>query len=654
MKNLTRLTAAFLLVLSILITALPMSVEVSAATLVYSTDSNSGKRGDICTTLDGTSADDYYTGDYTYNNLSELSSDALFRELQELMRDTHKKTSSYDDCHYKADKSDCEENNGKVTLIYTSYKATMGQWNGWNREHVWPKSLGGDSTKGGGADMHHIRPSDAVVNSTRGNKKYGNVDGGKEVNGKNPASGILGGHSGTYFEPLDSVKGDVARICLYVYVRWNSQWGATSITKVFQSVDVLLEWCEMDPVDTWEMGRNEVVGAYQGNRNVFIDYPEYAWLLFDREVPEGMTTPSGMAEAGDPDCKHTKTEVRNPSNATCGKEGYTGDTYCKDCGKKLSEGTKISATGKHSFGQWVASGNTEIRTCTVCQATESRGCTHQNRILTGATEPTCGKAGFTGDHICQACGVKVVPGTRIEPTGDHEFGEWETTINNGQNRTCKVCGETETRPLPACNHPSIGLTGVVEPTCGTEGYTGDSVCNDCGTLLTAGEIVPASGNHVHTHYVGAVAPTCGKEGETGALKCTDCGNMVADSEKIAPTGDHKNTELRESKDATCGEDGYTGDTYCLDCGTKLKDGEVIPATGKHELEAGEILVEPTKKDDGSQIFACKGCGLDEIRKLPATGPDNTVIIIAIVVASVLLVGTAVIVTVIIVKKKKKA
>ena len=60
---------------------------------------------------------------------------------------------------------------------------------------------------------------------------------------------------------------------------------------------MLLEWCELDPVDDWEMGRNDVVEVLQGNRNVFIDYPEYAWLLFDEEIPDGMTTPTRASRA---------------------------------------------------------------------------------------------------------------------------------------------------------------------------------------------------------------------------------------------------------------------------------------------------------------------------------------------------------------------
>ena len=282
MKNIKKsIVALILLVTFILSTLVPVSAASQPTS--YSKTANSGERGVICTTLDGTSADEYYTGSYTYDRLSELSASALLTQLRGLMTSTHTYKSSYNDCHYKANQTDCENGDGRVLLIYTSYSATMSQWNGWNREHVWPQSLGGNNTKGGGADMHHIRPSDKGVNSSRGNKKYGNVPSGTETYGSNPATGYLGGTSNsTYFEPLDEVKGDVARICLYVYVRWGSDWGATSITKVFQSVDVLLEWCALDPVDTWEMGRNEVVENIQGNRNVFIDYPELAWLIFDK------------------------------------------------------------------------------------------------------------------------------------------------------------------------------------------------------------------------------------------------------------------------------------------------------------------------------------------------------------------------------------
>ncbi len=317
------LLLAIAMICSVFVTiTIPTQGAGSAQPTQYSSQYNSGQRGVVCTTLDGTSASSYYTGSYVYDQLSGKSKDAIQSSLSTLMRSTHTYISSYDDCHNLADRTDCQNEDGSVSLIYTSYSATMSQWNGWNREHVWPKSLAGNTTTGGGADLHHIRPSDAVVNSTRNNNKYGNVaSGAKAVYGSNPASGCLGGYYASgYFEPLDNVKGDVARICLYVYVRWGDDWGATSITKVFQSVDVLLEWMELDPVDTWEMGRNEVVQDIQGNRNVFIDYPEYAWLIFGEEVPDDYVTPSngkGNSEGGSSTSKPTepattegKTEVK--------------------------------------------------------------------------------------------------------------------------------------------------------------------------------------------------------------------------------------------------------------------------------------------------------------------------------------------------------
>ena len=394
MKN---MVASLLAIVIILTTFIPVYAVGQPSS--YSSSSNSGQRDVICTTLNGTGASDYYTGSYSVDKLMSQSSTQLKTSLHNLMTETHDYISSYDDCHYKANQTDCENNNGKVLLIYTSYSATMNQWNGWNREHVWPKSLGGDTTKGGGADLHHIRPSDAVVNSTRGNKKYGNVSGGSNVYGSNPASGELGGcSSGAYFEPLDNVKGDVARIVLYVYVRWGSAWGADNVTKVFQSVDVLLEWCALDPVDTWEMGRNEVIEGIQGNRNVFIDYPEFAWLLFGKQVPANMTTPSGNASSGNtgnpgtdnpgtdnpgtdtpgtdnpgtdtpttPSCTHKNTEIRGFAAATCQQNGYSGDTYCKDCNTLISKGQQIPSDGKHSFGDWqMSSDGSYYSECTIC------------------------------------------------------------------------------------------------------------------------------------------------------------------------------------------------------------------------------------------------------------------------------------------------
>ena len=300
MKEKIKRPAAFAAVLLLILSLIPTA---QAEKVTYSDTKNSGVRDEICLSLEGTGAKSYYTGDNSYESLSKLAESELLASLRALMTETHKYKSSYADSKNYADETDCQKGDGSITLLYTSSVVQVSDFIGsgsigWNREHVWPKSLGGFDNTGAGADLHHIRPDDVTTNAKRGNLKYGNAENGGEVKGSSRVSGALGGRSsGGYFEPLDNVKGDVARICLYVYVRYGGELSkCSSITNVFESVDVLLDWCESDPVDTWEMGRNEVIGKIQGNRNVFIDYPEFAFLLCGREIPADMTTPSGMAK----------------------------------------------------------------------------------------------------------------------------------------------------------------------------------------------------------------------------------------------------------------------------------------------------------------------------------------------------------------------
>ena len=357
----------------------PVAAQSPVVTDTYSGVANSGIRHKVCTTLEGTSVSSYYTGEYTFDILSELSGDALQDCLRSLMTATHTHYTTYSDCRDLAVKTDCEGGDGKtINLLYSSYVSNRNEYindtpQGWNREHVWPLSLGGfDKNQTPGCDLHHIRPTDSKLNEIRGNEKYGEVTGGQKLYGTPVIGNIQGGtKGGGYMEPLDNVKGDVARICLYMYVRYGREYpGCSSITNVFQSVEVLLRWCAMDPVDTWEMGRNEVVYAIQGNRNVFIDYPELAWQLFDQECLAGLITPSGSAEP----CAHKDKELRYEKKPTCGLSGYSGDVYCQNCDQLLETGRRDLATGKHSFGPWqtVEGADIEERVCIVCGSRETR------------------------------------------------------------------------------------------------------------------------------------------------------------------------------------------------------------------------------------------------------------------------------------------
>ncbi|MBE5888376.1 MAG: hypothetical protein E7283_06005 [Lachnospiraceae bacterium] len=449
--------------------------------------SNWGARGEVATFL-SPNAEKFYTGSYTYDVLSDKQggtsqssapSSALYKALQSMMKAEHSHQTSYGETRYQYRYTDCVSNNTSNISSFYSGKVLSGTWDSgstWNREHTWPnsKGLGGNDEN----DIMMLRPTWVQENSSRGNTAYG--------------------EGGSYYDPGESVRGDCARIVLYVYVRWGNtskMWGTGG---VMENMDVLLKWMEEDPVDTWEMGRNDAVESITGTRNVFVDYPEYAWLLFGEEIPEDMTTPSGIAKSGDdgnndsgnggntgndnpsnPACKHTNTRLGHEKAATCTKEGYTGDLECEDCGAVVKAGTKIPATG------------------------------HKNTEVKGAIEATCSKEGYTGDTYCKECGTKLQSGT---------------TIAAGAHNT--------------------ELQGVKEPTCTEDGYSGDLVCKDCGTKVQEGQIVTAPGHHTFGDWVvvkEATATTYGSKERS----CSVCEHK--ETETIPATGEVPGSETESEE-----------------------------------------------------------------------------------------------------------
>lgn len=239
---------------------------------------------------------DYYSG------ITATGGTALLGQLHDLITKTHKRYTSYNDCSNPSIiKLTDPAPNGMVNEFYTQ-DPISSSWGGgkvgtWNREHVWCQSLSGGlwGKSGGGSDLHHIRPAESGLNSTRGNNKFGIVEGGTEA--KNKDTGNVGGYvASNVFEPLDNVKGDVARIVMYVYTHYNNysnvggttngsgsaSFGTLRFTMVCSArneeaaIRMLLEWNKMDPVDDLERTRNEEVFKIQGNRNPFIDDETYA------------------------------------------------------------------------------------------------------------------------------------------------------------------------------------------------------------------------------------------------------------------------------------------------------------------------------------------------------------------------------------------
>ena len=353
MKKFTKRSLAWLaslmLFVSIFAGVIVLPTQAATVDYVYSGNYvyNWGQRDEPATFLSPMAEDFYEENNVAYATLASLSgasstSDVpysdLYEALHELMYDNLDNPTSYDATRPMFQYTDCENSGGSISSFYSG-KAIGPDWDGgktWNREHVWPnsKSNGGSSSNTQReTDIMMLRPASVSENSSRSNTAYG--EGSK------------------FYDPNElgqNVRGDAARIVLYVYVCWggsdkhdgalNYMWGSSG---VMESKDVLLKWMEEDPVDTWELGRNDSVESITGTRNVFVDYPELAFLLFDEEVPADYDSPSGEgASAG-----YTVTASTNNSNY----------------GTVTVKGSTITATPKTGYavsGYTILSGNATV------------------------------------------------------------------------------------------------------------------------------------------------------------------------------------------------------------------------------------------------------------------------------------------------------
>ncbi len=155
----------------------------------------------------------------------------------------------------------------------------------WNREHVFPKSLASPNLvtnfPGAGTDVHNLRACDYSTNASRSNKKFDAGNGNSSSN-----------NQGNWY-PGDEWKGDVARIIMYMYLRYPNQCEPTNVgigTQLFSPngdmPDVFLNWNSSDPVSEFEETRNNSIANVQGNRNPFIDNPYLATLIWNGPAAE--------------------------------------------------------------------------------------------------------------------------------------------------------------------------------------------------------------------------------------------------------------------------------------------------------------------------------------------------------------------------------
>ena len=223
-------------------------------------------------------------------------------------------------------------------------------------------------------------------------------------------------------------------------------------------------------------------------------------------------------------CDHTHTEIRNQREATCKKEGYTGDTYCKDCGEKLATGT---ATVKKAHTVGTPATCVSKAVCSVCSETfgEVDTTNHVHTTVKNRKEATCTQTGYAGDTYCTDCDKLLSTGKELAALG-HDYKatvtKQPTTTEEGiRTYTCTRCNSSYTESiakLPEEQH-THNYTGSItkEATC-TEAGVRTYICS-CGDSYT--ENIPATG-HSYVSKVTKAATTT----EEGIMTytCSKCGH----------------------------------------------------------------------------------------------------------------------------------
>ena len=416
---------------------------VKSGSYVY----NWGKRDTVATFLT-TYANSYYTGDYTYEKLSALSgnsgtgtafySSAMGTAIHNMLVAKQKSTTGYSATNGLYQYTDCQESGGKISSYYSATPIGPAWDSGstWNKEHTWPNSKGLDGSDEN--DIMMLRPTAKSENSSRGNTAYG--------------------ENGSYYNPNSNgqkLHGDVARLMLQHLMRWGNTSYFYGSSGVMESRAVLLKWMEEDPVDTWEMGRNDAVQQITGVRNVFVDYPELGFLLLGAEIPANYQTPSGIGAGS----QYTITATSN--NTSYGTVSVSGRII-----------TASPKTGYYAKDYTVTSGTATVtQNGNIFTVNAESDCTVRINFAakTSATVSFSVPVGVTCNPIAGYAGDAIqLPTPTGTPTGDYTYtfkGWVRSAVDNQTGKPAEILSAgadftpTGNTTLYALYSYSVGGTG---------------------------------------------------------------------------------------------------------------------------------------------------------------------------------------------------
>ena len=283
------------------------------------------------------------------------------------------------------------------------------------------------------------------------------------------------------------------------------------------------------------------------------------------------------------DCKHTGgIEIKDAKDATCTENGYTGDTYCKDCEAKLESGTVIPAAG-HKGGTATCK---DKAVCEVCQ--QPYGELDKNNHTGGteikdAKDATCTVNGYTGDTYCKDCGDKLESG-KVIPAAGHKGG----TATCKDKAVCEVCQQPYGE-LNKNNHTGgTEVKDAKDATCTENGYTGDTCCKGCGAKLESGKVIPAAGH------------------KGGTATCKDKAVCEVCRQPYGELNKNNHTDLKkvDAKKATYTKEGNITYWYCDGCGKYYSDAEAT----KEITKADTVIPRKTHSSNSGSTGTGSGSG----------------------------------------------
>ncbi len=284
--------------------------------------------------------------------------------------------------------------------------------------------------------------------------------------------------------------------------------------------------------------------------------------------------------------------------AASAEEGAHGDTVTVD----------VTISGNTGFDTYLISLDYDSTALELVGMTAGALSANGNFVSNGNAAAFMTTSVVTGDGILFKANFKILEGA---PAGANAVNVVVDNVTNTvtfEDLGASAAPGKVTVEAAPCEHANTSLVGAKDATCSAEGYTGDTVCDDCGETVKKGEVIKKLD---HTEKLeGAKEATCSEEGYTGDTVCSVCGETIKKGEVVAKKDHDWNWVV--DKEATATETGLKHEE-CSVCGEKRNEDTVIPATG---------------------------AGLDDV---PSTG-DLTLTILPIVLVMLAVIGTCVLVT----------